>query len=112
LAVWCLEKQNISLYLDKKEIKKLKDYKEFLKGCWLIIKVIKIYAGAKRFKNAVISPIERWNSLRTQGLVQQFQLQAGEKIAIKHSVQESSVFLTQVLAIITVAYTIFAFTRK
>lgn len=94
LAVWCLENPYISLYLDEKEIKKLKYYKESLRGgCGVIVKVLHTWDEVKRCNSSVIAPLKRCIYLSGHGLKDQFQIQSGERIALEKTIFSSAKLL-------------------
>ena len=71
LAVWCLQRPNISRYLSKNEINKLKEYKELLKGD-VVSRVIRVWEWLTECKNAVVSPIMRLQLVHAHGLQEDF----------------------------------------
>ena len=103
LSVWCLENPYISLYLNEKEINKLKDYKDSLRGgCAVIVKVLHTWESVKKCNISVIAPFKRYLYLSGHGLKDRFQLQSGERVALEKTFRKTAKFIIKVSLIMAV----------
>jgi hypothetical protein len=103
LAAWCLENPYIAAYLSEEEIKKLKDYKDALRGgCGVIIKALHAWDDVKRCNISVISPFKRCVYLSSHGLKDQFQLQSGERKELEKTVWKTATVIGQLSLLVVI----------